>query len=109
MGVPVYSESPGGFATVCGVLFTAVILLFGSGIPTAEGKNLRRYYTTPEAGKQYEAYRNQTSPLVPIPHRCYRQLPLLLKRLFCCEFKMYELPPQQIADVHNERTEVLVP
>ena len=53
MGIPVYVETPGGFATICGVLFTITILLFGSGIPTAEGKNLERYYKTKESAALY--------------------------------------------------------
>jgi steroid 5-alpha reductase family enzyme len=71
-------------------IFTFLILMFASGMPTAEGKALRRYYE--KAPLEYETYRKETPILVPWPCNGYDLFPMALKRVLCCEWKMYELP-----------------
>ena len=66
-------------------LFTASILLFLSGIPLLEKTSDERHRLKPE----YQTYKNQTSPLIPLPTSCYGKLPGFLKCLFCCEFPIY--------------------
>jgi len=93
--VIVDSTNPGlGWWTIASPLFTMLILLFGTGVPQAEGKALARYYGTAEGADAWESYRAQTSPIIPLPRSCYGALPLIVKRIFFFEFAMYEyLPP----------------
>lgn len=96
MGIPVYSNSlrtptGWGWASLMSPLMTMLILMFGSGIPTAEGVNQKRYLKTLFSRRAYLKYRAQTSPLLPCPPSIYGLLPLFVKRLVCCEFKVYEM------------------
>lgn len=95
VGIPVYnaSESSLGWLSVLSPGFTVLILLFGSGIPTAEGKNLARYFKTPENAAVYTHYRENTSPLVPLPPCIYRNLPSAAQWLCCCEYGLYKYSP----------------
>jgi len=64
----VAADSPGlGWWTIISPLFTMVILLFGSGVPQAEGAALSRYHKTAEGAAAWADYRAQTSPIVPLP------------------------------------------
>eukprot|EP01063_Lacrimia_lanifica_P016346 TRINITY_DN2293_c1_g1_i1.p1 TRINITY_DN2293_c1_g1~~TRINITY_DN2293_c1_g1_i1.p1 ORF type:complete len:319 (+),score=109.99 TRINITY_DN2293_c1_g1_i1:68-1024(+) len=95
--VPVALESDReyrGWVTVLSPVFTCLILFFLSGLPTAEGKALARYYAGPTHGKVWEEYRAQTSPIIPLPPCCYRVLPLCLKRVVFCEFPFLEYKPE---------------
>jgi hypothetical protein len=72
-----------------------LILLYGSGIPTAEGNNQLRFMKTPEAKAIYEAYRWRTSPLIPLPNFLYARIPLLVKRWLLFELERYEVDTNQ--------------
>jgi steroid 5-alpha reductase family enzyme len=85
------SSSKWGWIVILSPLFTMFILLFGSGIPTAEGNNQLRFMKTIEAKAKYEAYRWKTSPLIPLPNFLYARIPLVIKRWFLFEFTMYEV------------------
>ena len=74
-----------GWATIASPLFTMLVLLFVSGLPTAEGANLARYYAKGK-GEEWEEYTGKTSPLIPLPTALYHALPRIIKKLFCCEF-----------------------
>jgi steroid 5-alpha reductase family enzyme len=73
-------------------LFTMNILLnlSGTGILNAEGKNLKRYYEAGNA-QEYKAYREGTSPLIPMIG--YKSIPMSLRRALLFEFKSYEYNP----------------
>eukprot|EP00756_Hemistasia_phaeocysticola_P045369 Hpha_TRINITY_DN19123_c0_g1::TRINITY_DN19123_c0_g1_i1::g.94887::m.94887 len=88
----VFEDNQVGWFTILGPLFTMVILLFGSGIPTGEGKSLERWYRTPESAEIYENYRNRTPPLIPFIPGLYEMMPKALKQLICFEFPLYEYP-----------------
>ena len=75
----------GKWTGILSPLFTASILLFLSGIPLLEKTSDERHRLKPE----YQTYKNQTSPLIPLPTSCYGKLPGFLKCLFCCEFPIY--------------------
>jgi steroid 5-alpha reductase family enzyme len=99
--VPVWRE-PGesdGWITLISPVLTFVILMFLSGMPTAEGQSLKRFY---EGGAEnrvrYETYRARTPPLVPFSPSCYAALPVWAKRIFCFEFKMYEYQENDATD-----------
>ncbi|KAI0720765.1 hypothetical protein C8T65DRAFT_632746 [Cerioporus squamosus] len=93
-------------------LFTMILLLFGSGVPTAEKPAAQKYYQMayPDddsdsghdyherqpangAWANYQTYRAQTSILVPLPPAVYRALPVWVKRAFLLELPMYEWMP----------------
>lgn len=78
------------YAVIISPLLTMVILLLGSGIPTAEGDNQRRFMRTAEQKHAYLEYRNRTSPFIPLPPTLYQSLPLWFKRLALFELPMYE-------------------
>ena len=88
------------------------LLLFASGVPTAEKPTAQRYYkmTYPDddsenghdyherqpangAWANYQRYRAQTSILVPLPPALYRALPMWVKRTFLLELPIYEWTP----------------
>ena len=75
------SASPAaGWATAASPLFTALILLFVSGLPTAEGASLARFYATEAGGRSWEAYAARTSPVVPLPTCLYAKCASTLHR-----------------------------
>lgn len=97
MAVPVaqapdalWSVGAGVVLALVGPLLTMVILLFLSGMPTAEGESQRRFLRNAEVRVAFLRYRAATSPLVPLPPALYRALPLWVKRLFLFEWPMYE-------------------
>jgi len=85
-GSSVYSGAQ--WAGVVGPLFIVFILLFLSGIPPLEASADKKYWTR----EDYQLYKKSVSPLVPLPHFIYRNLPLFLKGLLLCEFPFYSNP-----------------
>ena len=83
------SDIVAGVVTILSPLFTMFILIGGSGIPQAEGKNLKRYYDAGR-GKEWEEYASQTAPIVLFPNFMYRALPPFIKRICCCELNSYK-------------------
>lgn len=79
-----------GYFTIISPIFTMILLLAGSGIPTAEGDNQKRYLQTKESKQMYLYYREQTSPLIPLPPSWYRSFPLWFKRYILFEWQRYE-------------------
>ena len=84
-----------GYATVASPVLTMLILLFLSGVPSAEGSAWGRY--TKQEG--YRAvildYIESVPPVIPFPPPLYRVLPGWFKALFCCEFSMYQPPSEE--------------
>ncbi|KAI0716425.1 hypothetical protein C8Q76DRAFT_724176 [Earliella scabrosa] len=95
-------------------LFTTVLLLFGSGVPTAEKPTAQKFYQMayPDDGSDtghdyaerqpanaawanYQTYRAQTSILLPFPPALYRVLPQWLKRTVLLDLPMYEWTPSK--------------
>jgi len=77
-------------------LWTSYILLFLSGMPTAEGKGLRRIADRGDL-EDWNKYASETSPLIPVPG--YSQVPPILKYLCCCEFPMYQYKPSMATSI----------
>ncbi|KAH9998705.1 hypothetical protein BJV77DRAFT_707955 [Russula vinacea] len=65
------------YGAVVSPLFTMLVLLFFSGIPTAEKPQARRVYLSGDANawEAYRAYLDDTSILIPIPPALYRPCP----------------------------------
>lgn len=82
------------------------LLLFGSGVPTAEKPAAQKFHkmSYPDGAAQdpapenaawanYQAYRAQTSILLPLPPVVYRALPQWVKRTVLLDLPMYEWTP----------------
>lgn len=95
--------SPSNLMHVAFICWTSILtrlLMFGSGVPTAEKPMGKRYYMMsygPDARegqemawRNYKTYRNETSVLIPIPPALYRTLPGFLKRTILLDFPMYQ-------------------
>jgi len=82
-------EVAAGIISILSPLFTMLILIGGSGIPQAEGKNLKRYYEAGH-GDAWEEYCVRTPPVILFPNCVYRVLPGIVKSIFCCELSSYK-------------------
>lgn len=87
------SASNWGYATVVSPVLTMIILLFLSGIPSAEGPAQARFMKSDEDAKNFLIYRNRTSILIPFPPFLYACLPRMIKVIFFFEYPMYEYTP----------------
>ncbi|KIJ55213.1 hypothetical protein M422DRAFT_23827 [Sphaerobolus stellatus SS14] len=86
-------------AAITSPLFTTVLLLFGSGMPTAEKPTAERYYLLsaspanhgkyPQAWANYKEYLRSTSILIPLPPVLYRPLPMWIKRWILLDLPIY--------------------
>ncbi|CAL1715679.1 unnamed protein product [Somion occarium] len=101
------------YASVLSPIFTTLLLMFASGIPTAEKPTGRKYYLMshsssspftsppssasalpanppyPDAWKKYQSYLHSTSILIPIHPKLYRPLPRWIKRTVLLDFPIY--------------------
>lgn len=80
-----------GMATVLSPIFTVLILVFLSGMPTSEGIYLERFYNNGQ-GEAWEEYAKVTAPIVLMPNSLYRALPDQVKLLCCCELPFLRYP-----------------
>lgn len=76
------------------------MLLFFSGIPTAEKPQARRVYRSGDANAwaAYRSYLDDTSVLIPIPPALYRPLPKFVKRTILLDFPFYQFDEFEVAD-----------
>lgn len=75
------------------------LLMFASGIPTAENPTAKRYFLlsngtnakeeNKEAWPKYKEYLRSTSILIPMPPALYRPLPSIIKTTLLMDFPMY--------------------
>ncbi|KAJ3475924.1 hypothetical protein NLI96_g11511 [Meripilus lineatus] len=99
------------YGSVVSPIFTFLILMFASGVPTAEKPTAKKFYllshapadtdttsasrspsraTYPDAWNKYKAYLNSTSILIPIPPVIYRPLPKIVKRTILLDWPIYQ-------------------
>ncbi|KAG8097922.1 hypothetical protein GUJ93_ZPchr0013g36953 [Zizania palustris] len=76
---------------IFGPIFLTLLLLFVSGIPLLESSADKRFGQTEE----YRAYKNTTSPLIPLPPALYGSLPAWFKMGFLFELPLYNRGPQR--------------
>ncbi|KAG5637690.1 hypothetical protein H0H81_003606 [Sphagnurus paluster] len=79
---------------------TSRLLMFGSGLPSAEKPQAKRYYLKthglqpdkriPDAWPEYQAYLARTSILIPLPQALYSRLPAFIKKTVLLDFPMYQ-------------------
>lgn len=76
------------------------VLLFFSGIPTAERPQARRVYLCGDANAwaAYQSYLDDTSILIPIPPVLYRRLPKVVKRTILLDFPFYQFDQSEAVD-----------
>lgn len=73
------------------------LLMFASGIPTAEKPQAKKYYLMSHgsdsqdehAWSMYNEYLSRTSILIPFPPALYQHLPHVLKRTLFLDFPLY--------------------
>jgi len=93
------------YGSVVSPVFTVLLLMFASGVPTAEKPVETRFFLmsngadAPEeyndAWSNYKEYVNSTSILIPIPPPLYRPLPSWLKKTLLLDFPFYHLDEVQ--------------
>lgn len=83
------------------------ILMFGSGLPTAEKPTAKRFFLLSNgrdtqyasAWKHYQEYLQNTSILIPIPPSIYGPLPRIIKRTILMDFPMYSFSEEKDGEV----------
>ncbi|KAG9148448.1 hypothetical protein Leryth_016917 [Lithospermum erythrorhizon] len=70
---------------VLGPVFLTLLLLFVSGIPLLEESADKKYGNV----SAYRTYKQETSPLVPLPPQLYKKLPKWFQTTFLFEFPLY--------------------
>ncbi|KAJ1306618.1 hypothetical protein OPQ81_007615 [Rhizoctonia solani] len=78
-------------------LFTMLLLMFGSGIPTAQKPTAKKFYllsngpkaTHANAWKNYQRYLKRTSVLIPFPPALYERLPQFIKTAVLLDLPIY--------------------
>ncbi|KAI0000129.1 hypothetical protein BJV74DRAFT_821732 [Russula compacta] len=87
------------YGAVVSPLFTMLVLLFFSGIPTSDKPQARRVYLSGDADAwtAYCAYLDDTSVLIPLPPALYRPLPKVVKRTILLDFPLYQFDESEAA------------
>ena len=101
-GIEIFRHENVGFTTIVSPLFTSVLLLTLSGIPTAEGKALKRFHATAESAAVFKEYFDSTPPLLCCCCGFYRILPSWCKLICCCELPMYQYVVAEVADSSDD-------
>ncbi|KAJ7132051.1 DUF1295-domain-containing protein [Mycena epipterygia] len=88
------------YAAILSPIFTVIVLMFGSGVPTSAKPQAKRFYLKsygPTAREedsaiweQYKTYLRRTSILIPIPPALYKNLPPIVKKTVLLDFPMYQ-------------------
>jgi len=88
------------YGAIVSPIFTVIILMFGSGLPTSGKPQAKRFYLksygptahTDDTGiwEQYKAYLRRTSILIPIPQTLYKNIPPILRKTVLLDFPMYQ-------------------
>ncbi|RDB20823.1 hypothetical protein Hypma_011952 [Hypsizygus marmoreus] len=93
------------YGAIMSPIFTVLLLMFASGVPSAEKPQAKKFYLmahgpdAPEersnAWRQYQAYLKKTSILIPLPPALYVRLPELVKRTVLLDFPMYRFDEEK--------------
>jgi len=93
--------------SVVSPVFTVLLLMFASGVPTAEKPTAKKFFLMshtpapssasqeerapdyPDAWAKYKAYLDSTSILVPLPPTLYKRLPRWIKKTVLLDFPIY--------------------
>ncbi|EEB91365.1 hypothetical protein MPER_10281, partial [Moniliophthora perniciosa FA553] len=87
------------YGAIVSPAFTFILLMFGSGIPSAEKPQAKRFFLisngdnargeNASAWQNYLEYRRSTSILIPMPPLIYRPLPKFIKQTILLDFPFY--------------------
>lgn len=79
--------------------------MFGSGVPTAEKPQAKKFYLMSyginaddeheNAWRSYKAYLKETSILIPLPPALYRHIPGIFKKTLLLDFPMYQFSEEK--------------
>jgi len=93
------------YGSVVSPTFTVLLLMFGSGVPTAEKPQAKKFYLMSygmnandeheHAWRYYKTYLNETSILIPLPPAIYRHLPNIFKKTLLLDFPMYQFTEER--------------
>ncbi|KAJ3819111.1 DUF1295-domain-containing protein [Lentinula raphanica] len=93
------SSKSAQYGAIVSPLFTLILLMFGSGVPTAEKPQAKKFFLMSygdnakqehaRAWSNYKEYLRKTSILIPIPPFIYKPLPQILKQTLLLDFPMY--------------------
>ncbi|KAF7971277.1 hypothetical protein HWV62_21520 [Athelia sp. TMB] len=93
------------YGSIVSPIFTTILLMFGSGLPTAEKPTAKKYYLLSHgaqakeeyanAWRQYKVYLKKTSILIPLPPALYRPLPEFVKRTLLLDFPIYRFDEEK--------------
>jgi hypothetical protein len=93
-----------GWLGIASPLFTMLILLFLSGLPTTEPSQNKKFHTNAE----FQRYKKRTSIVIPFPPFLYGLFPGIVKAIFFFEYPFYDYKPGPEGDKPKaaETTEV---
>jgi hypothetical protein len=87
------------YGSIVSPIFTVLLLMFASGVPTAEKPQAKRFYLLSygkdareehaHAWRRYQKYLKKTSILIPLPPAVYKHIPEVLKKTVLLDFPMY--------------------
>ncbi|KAJ3731802.1 DUF1295-domain-containing protein [Lentinula guzmanii] len=86
------SSKSAQYGAIVSPLFTLILLMFGSGVPTAEKPQAKKFFLMSygDNAKPEDAYLRNTSILIPIPPAIYKPLPRVIKQTLLLDFPMYQ-------------------
>jgi steroid 5-alpha reductase family enzyme len=90
------------YFSLIGPFLLTLSILFFSGITRLEEAADKRYWFEPA----YQQYKQQTSPLIPLPPAFFNAMPLIVKRFLFFEFPNYTYPQTKppVADASKGQT-----
>jgi len=93
------------YGSIVSPIFTVLILMFGSGVPTAEKPQARKFYLMSygvnakdehaNVWRQYKEYLKKTSILIPLPPALYLRLPGIIKNTLLLDFAVYHFDEEK--------------
>src|SRR6201996_5546669 len=86
------------YSSALGWIFLTTLLMFVSGLPLQERPGAKKRYEKGVTWPEYSRYLQETSILIPMPRRVWRNLPVIVKRTVGLEFPLYVFDPAKHAD-----------
>jgi len=115
------SSKAAQYAAIVSPVFTVLLLMFASGVPTAEKPQAKKFYLMSHGDevegayantwRSYKVYLARTSILIPLPPVVYQHLPTFLKKTVLLDFPMYSFDetkdgPAAVEEERKKRGEV---
>ncbi|KAJ7224503.1 DUF1295-domain-containing protein [Mycena pura] len=103
------------YGAVASPIFTVILLMFGSGMPTSAKPQAKKFYlksygptARPEDAviwEQYKRYLRRTSILIPLPPAIYERLPPFVKKTVLLDFPMFQFDERKDGPLAIEEAE----